>query len=150
MARPRHHKEEVMNVHILKTDPAAYDAVASGAKTHEIRFNVLVLRKTMLTGNAMRDTGHLPVYVGEPLRRVVTHIQTGYGLGPGWVIMSTRPQIDEDFARARRYEFVRTLSPRAFLALWSANIRGEGSFDSLVDAAILSEAILRTCAPTGE
>lgn len=34
---------------------------------------------------------------------------------------------------ARRYETVRRLNPRQFTELWQANLRGEGTFDDLVD-----------------
>lgn len=89
-----------MAEHELKTDPAAFDDVACGAKTHEIRFNdrnyavgdVLVLRRTKNTGRAMSVGIPLEFSDVPPLRRVVTHIQTGYGLGPGWIIMSIRSE----------------------------------------------------------
>lgn len=35
-----------------------------------------------------------------------------------------------------RYEYVRTLAPIHFIALWEKSIRGEGRFDDLVDAAL--------------
>lgn len=36
----------------------------------------------------------------------------------------------------RRYEYLRTLSPVEFHALWAGSITGENTFDSLVDRAI--------------
>lgn len=85
----------VKHWHELKTDPEVWDAVASGAKTHEIRFNDrafavgdgLVLRKTRYTGAEMR-AGKPLEYIGTPLTRVVSHVLTGYGLTDGWVILS--------------------------------------------------------------
>ena len=87
-----------MRWHELKTDPEPFDAVASGAKTHEIRrddrnFKVgdgLLLRRTRYTGAQMHmRPEHCPLeYTGETERRVVTHIQTGYGLSDGWAILS--------------------------------------------------------------
>jgi len=38
--------------------------------------------------------------------------------------------------KAARYEYVRTLKPEQFKALFNRNIAGEGHFDCLVDAAI--------------
>jgi hypothetical protein len=81
--------------HELKTDPAVFAAVAAGDKTHEIRFNdrdfqigdVLHLRETVATGAAMR-TGAPLEYTGRQAMREVSHIQTGYGLVDGWVILS--------------------------------------------------------------
>jgi hypothetical protein len=82
-------------VHELKTDPEVFDAVASGAKTHEIRLNdrdfqvgdTLVLRRTQHTGAEMR-AGTPLVYTGEQIERTVSHVLAGYGLMPGWVILS--------------------------------------------------------------
>lgn len=84
-----------MKYHELKTDPAVFAAVAAGDKTHEIRFNdrdfqigdVLHLRETVATGEAMRAGAPLE-YTGRQAMREVSHIQTGYGLVDGWVILS--------------------------------------------------------------
>ena len=81
---------EPMRWHELKTDPEAFDAVVSGAKTCEIRRNDrdfkvgdgLLLRRTKYTGNQMhmRPKACPLEYTGEECRRVVSHIVTGYGL----------------------------------------------------------------------
>lgn len=81
--------------HVLKTDPEVFDAVAAGLKTHEIRFNdrdfcvgdVLVLYRTKHTGAEMRNGCPL-IYEGAPIRKVVSHVLSGYGLSEGWVILS--------------------------------------------------------------
>ena len=81
----------------LKTDPDVFAAVLSGEKTHEIRFNdrgfmvgdVLRLRETRYTGQEMR--GHEPKpleYTGRETIRAVSHVLEGYGLQPGWVVLS--------------------------------------------------------------
>jgi hypothetical protein len=49
---------------------------------------------------------------------------------------SAHPAQGEQATAAARYEFVRQLSPRAFDDLWHASLRGDGTFDQLVDAAI--------------
>lgn len=87
-----------MKQHLLKTDPEAFDAVAQGIKTYEIRFNdrdyqvedELILLKTLSTGKAMKENGWDPFYTGDAVRAKVTHILSGpiYGLAEGWVIMS--------------------------------------------------------------
>jgi hypothetical protein len=83
--------------HELKTDPAVFAAVAAGDKTHEIRFNdrdfqigdVLHLRETVATDEAMCAGAPLE-YTGRHAMREVSHIQEGYGLVDGWVILSFR------------------------------------------------------------
>lgn len=84
-----------MKHHELKTDPAVFAAVIAGIKTHEIRFDdrafavgdVLHLRETRFTGYEMR-AGEPLEYTGRSALREVSHIQTGYGLAEGWVILS--------------------------------------------------------------
>lgn len=87
--------------HHLKTDPAVFDAVASGVKTFEIRFNdrgfsvgdTLILHRTKYTGEEMKN-GKPLVYEGRSVGRTVAYILRGpiYGLQDGWVIMSfTQP-----------------------------------------------------------
>lgn len=86
-----------MTQHELKTDPAVFDAVARGVKTHEIRLNdrnfkvgdMLVLRETRYSGAEMAMYPGMPlVYTGRAALREVSHVQTGYGLEPGWCILS--------------------------------------------------------------
>ena len=88
--------ETTVRTHTLKTDPDVFDAVASGEKTFEIRWNdrgyqvgdVLFLRKTRYTGAQMIEG--LPLeYIGDPIRATVTYVLQGpvYGLAHGWVIM---------------------------------------------------------------
>lgn len=83
--------------HTLKTDPQAFDAVAAGEKTFEIRKgdrnyavgDTLELRKTRYTG-AQMAAGHPLEYTGEALTVSVSHIMRGpvWGLSDGWVILS--------------------------------------------------------------
>lgn len=81
--------------HILKTDPAVFEAVVAGAKTYEIRFNdrgfavgdELVLRETTHTG-AEIAAGAVLEYTGREVTKTVSHVLSGYGLGEGWVILS--------------------------------------------------------------
>jgi hypothetical protein len=40
-----------------------------------------------------------------------------------------------------RYEYLRTFNPRQFKDLWQRNVRGEGSFDQLVDEAIANRKV---------
>jgi hypothetical protein len=87
-------------VHELKTDHEVFDAVARGDKTHEIRRNdrnflvgdTLILRETRYTGQEMSGPEPRPlVYTGRTETRVVSHVLEGYGLQPGWVILSFAP-----------------------------------------------------------
>lgn len=101
-----------MKTHELKTDPAVFDAVARGAKTHEIRYNdrdiqvgdFLLLRETAATGAQMQAGAEL-AYTGRTAKRTVSHIQTGYGLADGWCILSfaANPAI-QAVAPIRRWE----------------------------------------------
>jgi len=84
--------------HSLKTDPEVFAALRERRKSFEIRkddrgFQVgdeLLLVETefsgaeMAAGAPLRSTGNVEV-------RRVTYILSGYGLEPGWVIMSVVP-----------------------------------------------------------
>lgn len=85
----------------LKTDPDVFAAVLFGKKTHEIRFNdrgfvvgdVLRLRETRYAGQEMRGPEPKPLeYTGRETIRAVSHVLEGYGLQPGWVILSFAPE----------------------------------------------------------
>lgn len=83
--------------HILKTDPEVFDAMWAGHKTHEIRFNdrdfkvgdELILKRTEFSGEQMKNGAPLR-YTSRSMFRVVSHVQTGYGLKDGWVILSVQ------------------------------------------------------------
>lgn len=88
--------------HYLKTDPAVFAATMIGHKTHEIRLNdrdfkvgdTLVLRETTETGAAIAAGAPL-AYTGRRAVRVVTHVLEGYGLAPGWCVLSCALPDDE-------------------------------------------------------
>lgn len=90
-----------MREHELNTDPAAYALVLSGAKTHDNWLNDrgiavgdrIVLRETQNTGEAMLASAPL-IYTGRSVVRIVSHIQTGPGLMPGWCSVSFRDEDD--------------------------------------------------------
>ncbi|BEG74477.1 DUF3850 domain-containing protein [Achromobacter xylosoxidans] len=94
-AAPRAQDAPALQYHILKTDPAVFQAVLSGAKTFEIRLNdrgfavgdVLGLRETKHTGAEMRAGAPLE-YTGRECQRFVSHVLTGYGLAEGWCCLS--------------------------------------------------------------
>lgn len=89
------------HAHDLKTDPAAFEAVLQSRKTHEIRLDdrayavgdVLRLHETTHTGEQMRNGAPLE-FSGRQVRRVVSHIERGYGLAPGWCILSFEHKAD--------------------------------------------------------
>lgn len=105
---------EAPKVHELKTDPDVFAAVTRGDKTHEIRLNdrgfavgdTLLLRETWYTGHQMASAAAPLVYTGCTEERVISHIQTGYGLADGWCILS--------FALARRASQVSAAAPEAW------------------------------------
>jgi len=86
--------------HELKTDSEVFQAVLSGRKTFEIRFDdrgfcvgdSLLLRETTHTGEEMKRGKPLK-YTGQVKGMVVSHILRGpiYGLKDGWVILSLHP-----------------------------------------------------------
>lgn len=84
-----------MNTHTLKTDPAVFADVLSGAKTFEIRLNdrgfqvgdTLRLLETEHDGADMRSGAPL-IYTGREVTKTVSHILTGYGLTEGWCCLS--------------------------------------------------------------
>lgn len=85
-----------MTTHHLKTDPEPFQAVKRFDKTHEIRFNdrnfqigdKLVLAETNISAEQARQSGVSLEMTGFVEVRRVSHIQEGYGLMPGWVILS--------------------------------------------------------------
>lgn len=87
-------------VHELKTDPEVFDAVARGDKTYEIRRNdrnflvgdMLILHETRYTGQEMSGPEPRPLeFTGRTETRIVSHVLEGYGLQPGWAILSFAP-----------------------------------------------------------
>lgn len=82
--------------HILKTDPEPFQAVKRGDKTHEIRFNdrnfqlgdFLVLQETNFSAAEAKERNVPLELTGDVAVTWITHIQEGYGLMPGWVILS--------------------------------------------------------------
>lgn len=57
------------------------------------------------------------------------------------LLPATTQAADELAIVHARYEFVRTLTPRSFKKIWDENLKGVGSFDSLVDTAIKRTAV---------
>jgi len=82
-------------IHELKTDPDVFALSYCGTKMYEIRkndrdfqiSNELILKETTATGDEMAN-GHPVEYTGRILHRRIDHILEGYGLQPGWVILS--------------------------------------------------------------
>ncbi|MCK5132720.1 MAG: hypothetical protein KAR40_11280 [Candidatus Sabulitectum sp.] len=67
-------------------------------------------------------------YVNNETNHALTLFEAGYQAAlnePEWISVD-----------ARRYKYVRTLNVQQFGLLYQRNISDEGSFDSLVDAAI--------------
>jgi len=77
-----------MKVHKLKTDSEAFDAIWSGVKLAEFRFNDRGFKVGDRLALLRQDT--LGVLTGQSITCWVVHIQTGYGIPEGYVMMSFR------------------------------------------------------------
>ena len=95
-------------IHVLKTDPQAFEAVFTGAKTYEIRYDdrgfsvgdELRLLETKSSCHDMVTNGKPLEYTGRYLLVKVTHILRnhadgeehgyGYGVAAGYAILSVR------------------------------------------------------------
>lgn len=85
--------------HVLKTDPDAFDSVARGLKTVEVRRrdrdyrvgDTLLLLRTRFSAAEM-SVGRPLDYSGEALAVLVTHIQSGYGVPDSLLVMSILPE----------------------------------------------------------
>jgi hypothetical protein len=85
-----------MNTHDLKTDSKVFVLSYAGTKQYEIRFNdrdfkvgdILILNETKYSGAQMKNYRKPLEYTGRQLMRRVDHVLEGYGLEPGWVILS--------------------------------------------------------------
>lgn len=92
---------QTVRVHELKADPIPFTAVLSGEKVAEVRVNdrdfqagdVLRMREYDRswhhepTGDGWNLVSHRG-YTGRECTRTVTHVQTGYGLPDGLVVLS--------------------------------------------------------------
>ncbi len=87
-----------MIAHNLKCDPEGFEEVWHGRKTHEMRFDdrnfqigdIVHLLETKWSASTMAYSTELyPLeYTGRAISAKVTHMQTGYGLKHGWVLLS--------------------------------------------------------------
>lgn len=114
--------------HVLKTDPDAFDSVARGLKTVEIRRrdrdyrigDTLLLLRTRFS--ALEMAGGRPLdYSGDALAVLVTHIETVYYLPDSLCVMSILPEeqltrdvlCSSDVPAAMRELFQAVRRPRA-------------------------------------
>ena len=84
--------------HELKSDPIPFAQVLSGVKEAEVRLNdrdfrvgdMVTLRETRHAGRDMkRDPASYPLlYTGNILSRQISNVTEGYGLEPGYVMLS--------------------------------------------------------------
>lgn len=86
-----------MALHELKTDPEVFQQSWEGSKVWEIRYNdrdfalydTLILNETQYSGAEMRG-GRPLIYTRRRIFTAVVGIVEGYGLMPGWCILSVK------------------------------------------------------------
>ena len=83
----------------------------------------------------MRST--TPILISA-MRKLAMVIKCDDGIANG-AIHEAADRLEELSKSHARYEFVRTLTPRAFTFLWQRCLRGE-KFDAMVDDMILERA----------
>lgn len=99
-----------MTLHLLKCDPAPFQAVVDGRKICEIRLNDRDFKVGDIVG--LRETDSTRTYfTGRETHRTILHIQDGYGLEPGHVALSisledTGRPIDSDAVEALQRELL--------------------------------------------
>lgn len=84
-------------IHELKADPAPFSDVLAGTKRCEVRRD----DRGFLAGDLLhlREFDRAwEEYTGRECWRVVTHIQTGYGLPDGLVVLSVMPAVSPHLA----------------------------------------------------
>jgi hypothetical protein len=136
--------------HSLKTDPIVFQAVFDGSKTHEIRLNdrdfrvgdTLNLIETESSGDAMRAGARLK-YTGRAVEKRVSHVLSGYGLHPDWVILSFAAVLPQVGEATNRHDIERTMD-RHLVAAYVAG--GDGNEFDLLAA---KREILSLLAPAG-
>lgn len=109
-----------MAEHELKCDPEPFNAVWEGRKLQEVRFDdrnfqvndTLKLKKTSDNGAFYQKSGERPIFTGQELMVVVKHIQQGYGLLPGWCIMSI--QVISRYSRTSKGGNTRSILPEDY------------------------------------
>ncbi|MGL5925556.1 ASCH/PUA domain-containing protein [Chroococcidiopsis sp.] len=80
-------KPATQKTHELKTHPEAFQAVEYGVKMAEFRKN----DRDFAVGDILILRDYDPKteqYSGKFIKRLVTHIQTGYGIPDGYVMLS--------------------------------------------------------------
>lgn len=136
--------------HKLKTDPESFAAVLSGLKTHEIRFNdrgfkvgdELLLRETIATGAAMLANSLPLEYTGRSILRVISHVQTGYGLESGWAILSLATQYEPGQVERVRDAVAESLGGVYYCGrTWSAWSHGTMCQDDFAPAGTIEEVV---------
>lgn len=86
-------------VHDLKCDPACYASLAAGIKKAEVRYDdrgyhtgdVLHMMETKYSAIQMTREDAPLAFTGQSAAYRITHIQRGYGLPDGMVVLSVEP-----------------------------------------------------------
>ena len=85
-----------MTIHELKTDPEPFQSLWDGQKKAEVRRDdrgyqegdLLTLKETRMTSTMAGVLRIEPIFTGRSIQARITHIQRGYGLPDGLVVLS--------------------------------------------------------------
>lgn len=118
--------------HRLKSDPVTFEQLLRGIKSAEIRVNdrdyrigdTLILMETRHSADEMKRGAPL-LFTGQVLSRNISHVQSGYGLPDGIVMLSfERLRRRDDMASATVADIGQLMERHQISVKWRNEDRG--------------------------